>query len=102
MRSAGTALSFVYLDFDGAAIQPRDPRQLLLEVARQVALQFKNIAPGLAGCASASGNPLTDTAAVRSATIHSHEFRAIVTTVTKGERALLWSDTIEIVQADQL
>lgn len=92
---------FAYLDFDSAALQPREPRLLLAEVARQVALQFpelqktfedlrQQVRAQLAGDTTASsGDPFGT-------------FRSLLSErVTHGSRAfLLVLDTMEVVQFD--
>lgn len=92
---------FAYLDFDRATLQPREPRLLLAEVARQVALQFpdvqqpvdelrRQLRAQLAGDGSAgSGDPFG-------------MFRSMLRAkVTRGSRAfLLVLDTMEVVQFD--
>lgn len=98
----GQAFPFAYLDFDRAAIQPRDPRQLLLEVARQVALQFPQEAGKELGDLrerirqSIAGMPTAPTADPFD------EFRQLIQQrVTLGHHALLVVlDTVEIVQSD--
>ncbi len=40
-------LPFVYLDFDRAALAPRQPLQLLIEMATQLGIQFPDMEPGL-------------------------------------------------------
>jgi hypothetical protein len=111
---------FVYLDFDRASLQARDPRQLILETARQVALQFPKIATEIdalrgelrdalssrrVDTAGATPQSAGHVATRRSATISEFVERfckLMRERVTEhGERAfLLVLDTLEIVQYD--
>ncbi|MHC2284082.1 hypothetical protein ACVME8_010752 [Bradyrhizobium diazoefficiens] len=90
---------FVYFDFDRATLHTRDPRQLLLEAVRQVALQFPEAGPGFADVAAslrdeiAAGGPLS--------TMFFDRFRDLVQKLTHGSRAfLVVFDTMEVVQYD--
>jgi hypothetical protein len=99
---------FVYLDFDRAGLQPREPRQLLIEASRQVALQFPQIRgdidaleqklrQAISGAVStADARPMTLAEAAK-------QFCDLMRTqVTGGRRAfLLTLDTMEVVQSDQ-
>ena len=91
---------FVYLDFDRASLQPRDPRSLLAESVRQIRLQFPDRADvcnalldGMALEQAGQGAPSFDPYA---------GFQALIQQVThKGRRALLLVlDTMEVVQYD--
>lgn len=98
---------FAYLDFDRNAIDVRRPQALLLEVARQVALQFPDAAPALdALCQSirneTSGATFGYDIASQVTAIRDPfaQFVEIVqSSITHRERAfLLVFDTLEIVQ----
>jgi len=43
LTQKGPRFPFAYIDFDRGAVEPRDPRHLLVEVLRQVALQFPTV-----------------------------------------------------------
>jgi hypothetical protein len=103
--SQGRPFPFAYLDFDRASIQAREPRHLLLEVTRQVAVQFpvatepltllrQQIKQSMSGFDSRLTIDVDPFA----------EFRRIMRDqVTHGIRALLIVlDTVEIVQCDAL
>ena len=95
---------FAYLDFDRAAIQSRDPRSLLLEVARQVALQFPEQAGAALGALREQIRQLL--AGTTSAAPDADPFEAFRSIVrhhiTQRERALLVVlDTVENAQTDQ-
>jgi hypothetical protein len=90
---------FVYFDFDRATLHTRDPRQLLLEAARQVVLQFPDISTQVERLTNElrreidRGAPLSVDSFDR--------FRETVRTITQGRRAfLVIFDTMEIVQYD--
>ena len=95
---------FAYLDFDRAAIQSRDPRSLLLEVARQVALQFpEETGAELGALREQIRHLLAGTTTTAADADPFESFKSIVRRqITKGERALLVVlDTIENAQSDQ-
>lgn len=99
----GNPFPFAYLDFDRASIQSRDPRQLLFEVVRQVALQFPQAATALGELRDQIRRSMTGTTsrpAIESDPFE--EFRRIVREqITHGIRALLIVfDTVEIAQCD--
>lgn len=89
---------FVYLDFDRATLHTRDPRRLLLEAARQVALQFPQIGPDVADLTDG----LRQEIASFNASIASFDrFRTLLQSLTQGSRAfLVVFDTMEVVQYD--
>jgi hypothetical protein len=101
-----TPFPFAYLDFDRAQLDPRRPRQLLIEIARQVGLQFPAAAPRFNKLSesirtefvSATPNPgsaseITDPFASFVEVLREH--------ATLGQRAfLLVLDTMEAVQWD--
>jgi hypothetical protein len=94
---------FAYLDFDRAAIQPRDPRQLLLEVSRQVAVQFPAVESEINSMRAGIRAALNDTShSLLEESDPFDDFRQILRyKVTNGKRAmLLVLDTLEIVQRD--
>ena len=95
---------FAYLDFDRAAIQSRDPRSLLLEVARQVALEFpQEAAAELGALREQIRQLLAGTTSAAPDADPFEAFRSIVRRkITQGERALLVVlDTVENAQNDQ-
>jgi hypothetical protein len=97
---------FAYLDFDRASLDPGRPPQLLIEIARQVGLQFPQVQPELNRLANSirseflGSTPSTEP----NYTIRDPfaEFVEIARRLTKfGERAfLLVFDTMEAVQWD--
>ena len=94
---------FAYLDFDRAALQPRDPRHLLLEVTRQVGAQFPRLSGKMGDLREQIRRAIRDGG--QSATPDHDPFDAfrklLRDEVTQGERAvLIILDTMEIVQAD--
>lgn len=99
---------FAYLDFDRAALQPREPRQLLLEIMRQVALQFPEMAEITESLSLSVRNELLSQS--RSFSVPEGadavdaftEFRQFLQhRVTRGSHAfLLVLDTMEVVQSD--
>jgi hypothetical protein len=98
----GNPFPFAYLDFDRASIQAREPRQLLMEVVRQVALQFPHVTE-LVALRDSVRHSFTSTTSRRTMDSDSfEEFRRIVRDkITHGARALLIVfDTIEIAQSD--
>ncbi len=100
----GNPFPFAYLDFDRASIQAREPRQLLMEVVRQVALQFP-AATELVALRDGIRQSFISTAARRTIdTDPFAEFRRIVREkITHGVRALLIVlDTVEIAQGDAI
>ncbi|MBR1188554.1 hypothetical protein [Bradyrhizobium sp. AUGA SZCCT0160] len=99
-RNQSTPFPFVYLDFDRAVLQPRDPRLLLVEAARQVSLQFPEVADDIRGLLRRiSGDPPVSSG---ERTNLFDEFRDLMQSkVTMGRRAfLLVLDTMEVVQYD--
>ncbi len=97
---------FAYLDFDRAALQPREPRQLLAEVLRQVALQFTEIAEGASAIRRNLQDVLQDEA-LRNVqeTAATSEWAAatgLLHSLTSERNCafLLVLDTMEIVQSD--
>lgn len=99
-RNQSTPFPFVYLDFDRAVLQPRDPRQLLAEAARQVSLQFPETADEIRELRRRISSGSSDPSGGR--TSHFDEFRDLIQSkVTMGKRAfLLVLDTMEVVQYD--
>jgi hypothetical protein len=100
---------FAYLDFDRAALQPREPRQLLLEVMRQVALQFPDMSETTERLSQMLRAELQDQSVpmeqqTRTASTDDAYgiFRsALQLRVTHGSHAfLLVLDTMEVVQSD--
>jgi hypothetical protein len=92
---------FVYLDFDRAALQPREPRLLLVEAARQLALQFPQLAEPFGALRRRLRAELAG-GEVPNAPDPFIEFRdGLRRHVTNGRRAfLLVLDTMEVVQSD--
>ena len=92
---------FAYLDFDRAALQPRDPRLLLVEVARQLGLQFTELAEPY-DALSARLRAEVIGAQAEDASDPFVEFRdELRGRVAVGKRVfLLVLDTLEVVQFD--
>lgn len=93
---------FAYLDFDLAALTPRDPMQLLVEVSRQIALQFPQVADRLMALCAAQRSADIPVASKGTANPFD-DFRGIIAdllTLTGAEVLLVVLDTLEIVQAD--
>lgn len=92
---------FAYLDFDRWALQPREPRLLLVEVAGQVALQYPSLEPRLSTLRHRLRAAVVDPLAgdVEDAF---DEFRYLVRELVrdKGLPFLLVLDTMEVVQYD--
>lgn len=99
---SGNRFPFAYLDFDLAALAPRDPMQLLVEVSRQIALQFPEVADRLmALCAAQRSADIPP--ASKGAANPFDDFRAIIADLLRLASAqvlLVVLDTVEIVQAD--
>lgn len=100
-RNRSNPFPFVYLDFDRADLHPREPLQLLMEAARQVALQFPDVQSEITALrerlrAELAGR--TTTAARNSY----DDFRNLIRSrITQRKRAfLLVLDTMEVVQFD--
>lgn len=90
---------FVYLDFDRATLHTRDPRRLLLEAARQVALQFPEIGPDVADLTNGLRQEIANGDAQSIASFD--RFRGLLQSLTQGSRAfLVVFDTMEVVQYD--
>jgi hypothetical protein len=90
---------FAYLDFDRATLHTRDPRQLLLETARQVALQFPVITAQVESLTNDVRREIADDTA--SSVAPFDRFRDMVRTITQGRRAfLVVFDAMEVVQYD--
>ncbi|MHC2390853.1 hypothetical protein ACVMFA_009502 [Bradyrhizobium liaoningense] len=90
---------FVYFDFDRATLHTRDPRQLLLEAVRQVALQFPEEGPEFAELAVSLRDEIA--AGGPPSTMYFDRFRDLVKKLTHGSRAfLVVLDTMEVVQYD--
>jgi hypothetical protein len=98
---------FAYLDFDRAALDPARPHQILLEITRQVELQFPAARPAFAGLVKDLRAELSSTSLVEKAessdTIRDPFARFVELlrehATTYGERAfLLVLDTMEVVQ----
>jgi hypothetical protein len=97
---------FAYLDFDRAALDPEQPAQLLIEIARQVGLQFSNAQPECAALAqeirqdrvqTSSGTAATATTAIRDP--YANFVEILRKHATFSDRAfLLVLDTVEVVQ----
>ncbi|KGF69768.1 hypothetical protein LL06_08730 [Hoeflea sp. BAL378] len=102
--SSQTRFPFAFLDFDRAALQPRSPGQMLVEIARQVSLQFPDSSKPLNVLrrdirSSLSGNEGVPLRA------YFETFQDLIRSVLESCRAstfLLTLDTMEIVQADPL
>ena len=94
---------FAYLDFDRAALRPRNPRALLLEVARQVGLQLTYPVPALDSLCTRLRDDIAGTAKpLTSISDPFDDFREIVQEfLTHGSRPfLVVLDTMEVVQYD--
>jgi hypothetical protein len=99
---------FAYLDFDRAGIDPARPQQLLIEIARQVGLQFPEAQPELDALRESVRAELVRPSADVSATTTTEirdpfsQFAEILRAyATFGRRAfLLVLDTLEVVQWD--
>ena len=100
----GNPFPFAYLDFDRASIQAREPRQLLMEVVRQVALQFPGVTELVTLRDSIRQSFISAASRGTIDTDPFAEFRRIVRDrITHGVRALLIVfDTVEIAQCDAL
>ncbi|MCC5955826.1 MAG: hypothetical protein JJU07_06975, partial [Natronohydrobacter sp.] len=95
-------LPFAYLDFDRAGLQPRQPGTLLLEAARQVALQFPEAKPALDRLRADLRNHLAGRMAGGEAAGY-QTFRRTVAEILAAHHArtfLLVLDTTEQVEAD--
>jgi len=110
---AGVDLPFAYLDFDRAALAPRQPLQLLIEIAAQLGLALPSVEPELSKLRadlrqtidnqaknftrrqreSATGSELSS---------YCESLRSIVEKVNDGKApVLIVFDTYEIVQYDE-
>jgi hypothetical protein len=100
-RNQSTPFPFVYLDFDRAVLYPREPRQLLIETARQVALQFPEIHDDVRGLNQRLIDQLPD-ATGGTTTNPFDEFRHLIQSkITRKSRAfLVVLDTMEVIQYD--
>jgi hypothetical protein len=97
---------FAYLDFDRAALDPEQPAQLLIEIARQVGLQFPKAQPDFANLAqdirqdrvqTASGTAAAAKANIRDP--YANFVEILRTHATFSNRAFLMVlDTVEVVQ----
>lgn len=109
------AIPFVYFDFDRASLQPREPNQLLIEAARQVALEIPLVAAPLSLLRRRLRNDLSDrdrgydvvepvsVTTSEPATDPYVEFTNILREAarkTPAGVALIVFDTMEIVQSD--
>lgn len=109
----GVELPFAYLDFDRAALAPRQPLQLLIEIAAQLGLAMPRIEPELSRL---RGN-LRQTIDIQARNFNRRQresatgselssfcgtLRAIVEKVNKGRApVLIVFDTYEVVQYDE-
>jgi hypothetical protein len=97
---------FAYLDFDRAALEPRRPRQLLIEIARQIGLQFPSATAKLANLSESIRAAFVGTTQTPNSSYGiSDPFAAFAEILrehaTFGQRAfLLVFDTMEAVQWD--
>jgi hypothetical protein len=95
---------FAYLDFDNAALDPNEPNQLLIEMARQVGLQFPAAQPEFSALIDDIRQDRRQTSpADTSSTEIRDPFASFVEVLRKhatlGRRAfLLILDTLEVVQ----
>lgn len=108
-----TPLPFVYLDFDRASIQPRNPAQLAIEAARQLALEFPgfdeplgrvraDLRQRLAASDSSAGGATVMDVATRDPFA---DLRATIDAIvgrTNARTVLIALDTVEAVQSDPL
>jgi hypothetical protein len=91
---------FAFLDFDRGALQPRDPRLLLVEVAGQVALQFTAVAE-LSELRRQLRAEIADPQLSRHPDPFGSFRRIMRDQITHGQRAfLVVLDTMELVQYD--
>lgn len=93
----------IYLDFDRAGLQPREPRQLFMEAVRQIRLQLPDIAEPLRALEKRVGESLIASSPgrdgfdlARAAVEFRHHIRS---KIGHGGTILLVLDTMEVVQA---
>lgn len=99
---APTPIPFAFLDFDRAALQPRNPASLLGEIARQVALQFPAHGKRLTAF-QANVEKLQASQQVLDLKDEALRIRQLIDEVLDEEKApcfLLTLDTVELVQCD--
>jgi hypothetical protein len=95
---------FAYLDFDSAALDPNEPNQLLIEMARQVALQFPGSQPEFTSLISdvrqdRRQGPPADAATSQIRDPFANFVEILREHATYGSRTfLLILDTLEVVQ----
>ncbi len=108
-----TPLPFVYLDFDRASIQPRNPAQLAIEAARQLSLEFPgfdeplgrvraDLRRRLAASDSSGGGATAKDGGARDPFA---DLRATIDAIvarTGARTVLIALDTVEAVQSDPL
>lgn len=110
----GVDLPFAYLDFDRAALAPREPLQLLIDISSQFGIWFPQIEHQLAGLRGQLRNSIDLLAAnpgERSREDQTHSrlnaccfsLKSIVESINQGRApVLLVFDTFEIVQYDDV
>jgi hypothetical protein len=108
-----TPLPFVYLDFDRASIQPRNPAQLAIEAARQLALEFPgfeeplgrvraDLRQRLAASDSSTGGATAMDAGARDPFADLRTTIDAIVARTGARTVLIALDTVETVQSDPL
>jgi hypothetical protein len=110
----GVDLPFAYLDFDRAALAPRAPLQLLIDISLQFGLWFPAIEPKLAKLRDDMRNSIDRLASVPTERIREDttrsslnaccfELKKIVESMNQGRApVLLVFDTFEVVQYDDV
>lgn len=95
-------IPFTYFDFDRATLRARDPRVLLIEAAKQVALQFPEVSEPLDAIRGTLRAELAGEPTATEGVDPFHEFTRLVREhVTRDDRNfLLVLDTMEVVQYD--
>lgn len=93
---------FAYLDFDRASLQPRDPRHLLSETARQVALQFPRLTGPIAELRAGVQADLQSSGSTQRDHFGWFRDRIRRDVLREGQAFLLILDTMELVQYDQV
>lgn len=95
---------FAYLDFDRASLDPQRPQQLLIEIARQVGLQFPDVRPELNQLANdLRAEFLGSTVSANIGNPFARFVEIVGERVTHRNRAfLLVFDTMEAVQWDSV
>jgi hypothetical protein len=93
---------FIYLDFDRAALEPRNPHLLLAEGCRQLALQFPACAGELRALQAQIGSKPFQPSETASTDreLFAAFARLVRARVTNGRALLLILDTMEVVQFD--